>query len=119
MCCLRSAGANEDWLYRVMRAAVQIGVFEVIKGRYAGAPVKFRNNSLSVVLREDHPNCMKYMVGCLPWLPFLSCVNILIWGRPKWTCDTCKVLGLVRVGRTLRNCVKYVMYNCWALDLWV
>jgi hypothetical protein len=80
MCCLHCAGANEDWLYRVMRAAVQIGVFEVIKGRYAGAPVKFRNNSLSVVLREDHPNCMKYMVGCALWRPYSSHMNVLPYG---------------------------------------
>lgn len=55
------AEVSEDWLYRLLRAAVQMGVFDVEKDR-RGGPVKFRNNSLSVVLREDHPNCMKYMV---------------------------------------------------------
>eukprot|EP00884_Botryococcus_braunii_P009025 jgi/Botrbrau1/18123/Bobra.53_1s0002.1 len=43
-----------------MRAAVQIGVFDVVKGK-KGEAAKFRNNATSEVLREDHPNCMKYM----------------------------------------------------------
>ncbi|KAK9835321.1 hypothetical protein WJX81_001718 [Elliptochloris bilobata] len=63
-------GVDADRLYRVLRAAVQIGVFAASGGcRGVGAgteaqlrTVRFRNNRLSAVLREDHPNCIKDMV---------------------------------------------------------
>lgn len=70
------AGVDAERLFRVLRAAVQLGVFAVDaaprSGR-AGAPARaprFRNNRLSAVLREDHPNCIKDIVrhpaGALP-----------------------------------------------------
>lgn len=62
------AGVDAERLFRVLRAAVQLGVFAVDaaprSGR-AGAPARaprFRNNRLSAVLREDHPNCIKDIV---------------------------------------------------------
>ena len=80
------AGLDEDRLFRVLRAAVQLGVFAAAKERpSAGASadahiraVRFRNNRLSVVLREDHPNCIKDLV-CPPLVMtvFFELVNTL------------------------------------------
>lgn len=49
---------------------MQIGVFAVAKERPSAdaaadakvRTVRFRNNRLGAVLREDHPNCIKDMV---------------------------------------------------------
>jgi len=62
------AGVDAERLFRVLRAAVQLGVFAVAAaprgGRAGAAPraPRFRNNRLSAVLREDHPNCIKDIV---------------------------------------------------------
>ena len=53
------AGVDADRLYRLLRAAVQLGVFGAKPSELG---VRFRNNRLSAVLREDHPNCIKDMV---------------------------------------------------------
>ena len=62
---------DADRLYRLLRAAVQLGVFAAAGGGRGGGGgtdaqlrgVRFRNNRLSAVLREDHPNCIRDMVG--------------------------------------------------------
>lgn len=59
-CC---AGCKSEQLYRVMRAAVQLGIFKVARGADVHGRPRFQNNALSAVLREDHPNCLKHMVG--------------------------------------------------------
>ena len=58
------AGVQARELYRVMRAAVQLGVFRVARRRDAQGQPRFQNNRLSAVLRKDHPNCLKHVVGC-------------------------------------------------------
>lgn len=52
---------NPDDLYRLLRLAVGLGFLGGFSDRASGQ-VKFRNNRLSAVLREDHPNSMKHMV---------------------------------------------------------
>lgn len=71
------AGVDAERLYRVLRAAVQLGIFAVsVPPRGASAEphlrsVQFRNNRLSAVLREDHPNCIKDIVRLLGQAPHL------------------------------------------------
>lgn len=75
------AGVDADRLYRLLRAAVQLGVFAAAGGGRGGGggtdaqlrSVRFRNNRLSAVLREDHPNCIRDMVGGTMWL--FACIN--------------------------------------------
>lgn len=57
------AGACEERLYRVLRAAVQIGLFQVVLPKKGDTGVKFQNNKRSALLRDGHPNCLKHMVG--------------------------------------------------------
>ena len=55
-------GVKAGQLYRVMRAAVQLGFFTASTGQGSSGQPRFRNNTMSAVLREDHPNSMKHMV---------------------------------------------------------
>ncbi|EIE23271.1 S-adenosyl-L-methionine-dependent methyltransferase [Coccomyxa subellipsoidea C-169] len=57
-----SMGVEKKRLYRVMRSAIQMGVFAAIKPKEAGGAVRFKNNRLSACLREDHPNCLRHMM---------------------------------------------------------
>ena len=57
------AGVNENRLYRTLRAAVQIGLFEVVMPKKGSEHVQFKNNKRSALLREGHPNCLKHMVS--------------------------------------------------------
>ena len=50
-------------LYRVLRTAVQIGLFTISKDHDVEGKPRFQNNRLSALLREDHPNCLKHMVS--------------------------------------------------------
>ena len=56
------AGVSENRLYRTLRAAVQIGLFEVVMPKKGEEHVRFKNNKRSALLREGHPNCLKHMV---------------------------------------------------------
>ena len=58
-----NAGVNENRLYRTLRAAVQIGLFEVVMPKKGEEHVKFKNNKRSALLREGQPNCIKHMVS--------------------------------------------------------
>ena len=58
-----SAEVCEDRLYRVLRAAVQIGLFEALPVSKKEAEVRFKNNRRSALLREGHPKCLKHMVS--------------------------------------------------------
>lgn len=40
-----------------------MGVFAAVKPGQLGNSVRFKNNRLSAVLREDHPNCLRHMVS--------------------------------------------------------
>lgn len=60
------AGVCEERLYRVLRAAVQIGLFQAVLPKKNDPGVKFKNNKCSALLRDGHPNCLKNMVGHLP-----------------------------------------------------
>lgn len=53
----------EDRLYRLLRAAIQIGLFEALPASKKEAGVRFKNNRRSALLREGHPNCLKHMVS--------------------------------------------------------
>ncbi|EIE20123.1 S-adenosyl-L-methionine-dependent methyltransferase [Coccomyxa subellipsoidea C-169] len=57
-----SLGVDEKRLYRVLRSAVQMGVFAAIKPKEAGGAVGCKNNRLSACLREYHPNCLREMI---------------------------------------------------------
>ena len=46
----------------MLRAAVQIGLFQAVPARKPGAEVLFKNNKRSALLREGHPNCLRNMV---------------------------------------------------------
>ena len=59
------AGVCEDKLYRVLRAAVQIGLFQAVQPKKGESGVSFKNNKRSALLREGHPNCLKNMVRLL------------------------------------------------------
>ena len=50
----------------MLRAAVQIGLFQAVLPKKGDPGVKFKNNKRSALLREGHPNCLKNMVGRLP-----------------------------------------------------
>ncbi|KAK9815541.1 hypothetical protein WJX72_005411 [[Myrmecia] bisecta] len=54
--------ADPDKMFRLMRAAVGLGIFAGDASALEG-PVRFRNNRLSAVLREDHPNTVKWMLS--------------------------------------------------------
>ena len=72
-----NAGVNENRLYRTLRAAVQIGLFEVVMPKKGEEHVQFKNNRRSALLREGHPNCLKHMVRATavhPSAGALSCV---------------------------------------------
>ena len=56
------AGVSENRLYRTLRAAVQIGLFEAVMPKKGEGHVQFKNNRRSALLREGHPNCLKHMV---------------------------------------------------------
>lgn len=58
---------NQDRLYRVLRTAVNFGVFAEVREK--GQPLRYRNNRLSAVLREDHVQSQKYMVSLLTNAP--------------------------------------------------
>ena len=47
----------------MLRAAVQIGLFQVVLPKKGDPGVKFKNNKRSALLRDGHPNCLKHMVG--------------------------------------------------------
>lgn len=55
-------GVREEDIYRAMRMLVKCGYFEAMPVE-DGQGVLFRNNSLSAVFREDHPNSLKYIVS--------------------------------------------------------
>ncbi|BDA50119.1 Acetylserotonin O-methyltransferase [Coccomyxa sp. Obi] len=57
-----SLGLNSQRLYRVLRSAVQMGILTAIRPKQKGEPPRFKNNRLSAVLREDHPNCLRQMI---------------------------------------------------------
>jgi len=57
-----AADVCEERLYRVLRAAVQIGLFQAMPSKNGDADVQFKNNKRSALLREGHPNCLKSMV---------------------------------------------------------
>ena len=68
MRCVTDAGVCEERLYRVLRAAVQMGLFQAVLPTKKSPGVKFKNNKRSALLRDGHPNCLKNMV----WLPASS-----------------------------------------------
>ncbi len=74
------AGVDRKRLYRVMRSAIQMGVFAAIKPKEAGGAVRFKNNRLSACLREDHPNCLRHMVGprCPSCFATSKCVTLVL-----------------------------------------
>ncbi|KAK9822555.1 hypothetical protein WJX74_004228 [Apatococcus lobatus] len=63
---------NGDKLYRLLRLSTSSGVF-AIHGPLKGSETRFRNNQMSILLRSDHPNTIKYMLmhlaadGDLAW----------------------------------------------------
>ncbi|BDA50265.1 3'-hydroxy-N-methyl-(S)-coclaurine 4'-O-methyltransferase [Coccomyxa sp. Obi] len=57
-----SLGVDSGRLYRVLRSAVQMGVFSAIQPKGEDVEVRFKNNRLSACLREDHPNCLRHMM---------------------------------------------------------
>lgn len=63
-----AGGAHEERLFRLLRYAAVHGVVDTHPGSrtppQTAQSVRFRNNRLSAVLREDHPNSQKHMVGC-------------------------------------------------------
>lgn len=63
---LLDTGLNSRRLYRVLRSAVQMGILTAIRPRHKGESPRFKNNRLSAVLREDHPNCLRQMVWPFP-----------------------------------------------------
>ena len=69
------ADVCEERLYRVLRAAVQIGLFSAMPSKKGDADVQFKNNKRSALLREGHPNCLKSMVR---HLDMQSCLRELI-----------------------------------------
>ena len=46
----------------MLRAAVQIGLFQAVLPTKKDPGVKFKNNKRSALLRDGHPNCLKNMV---------------------------------------------------------
>ena len=56
------AGVDSGRLYRVLRSAVQMGVFAAVPPKGDDIETRFKNNRLSACLREDHPNCLRHMV---------------------------------------------------------
>lgn len=44
-----------------------MGILTAIRPQQKGESPRFKNNRLSAVLREDHPNCLRQMV----WPPFI------------------------------------------------
>ena len=70
-------GANEDAVYRVMRALASIGVFKELDGR------RFANNEVSDLLRSDNPKSMRAMAQWLNCGPAWSA-----WGRLDYSVKT-------------------------------
>ncbi|KAK9803137.1 hypothetical protein WJX72_000092 [[Myrmecia] bisecta] len=57
-----AVGAHPESLFRLLRAVhAALGLFDVTSDAL-GSEYRFRNNAMSSVLREDHPNCMRAWV---------------------------------------------------------
>eukprot|EP00397_Hematodinium_sp_SG-2012_P021695 GEMP01022432.1.p1 GENE.GEMP01022432.1~~GEMP01022432.1.p1 ORF type:complete len:381 (+),score=117.39 GEMP01022432.1:95-1237(+) len=75
-------GVDPSNLNRLLNALCAHGVFELHGGGANGEPQTFKNNAFSAVLREDHPNSVKGMVGHLvedtyaPWGSLLSAFQV-------------------------------------------
>eukprot|EP00884_Botryococcus_braunii_P004942 jgi/Botrbrau1/14449/Bobra.0014s0094.1 len=69
----------QDRLYRVLRTAINFGLFAEV--RQKGQPLRYRNNRLSAVLREEHEQSQKYLIlsllGPLGYTPVMSSIG---WG---------------------------------------
>ena len=105
-------------LYRVMRAAVQLGFFTASRGQGAGGQPRFRNNRMSAVLREDHPNSLKHMVTeALPHLQRLpACFDPLYtwWWVPadgmRTAVHKCNLRGALAY-QCLGGCKQDIIMN--------
>jgi hypothetical protein len=65
---------------RTLRTAINFGFFAEVQEK--GQPVRYRNNRLSAVLREDHAQSQKFMVRHGVTM-FIFCVTCLDSNFPR------------------------------------
>jgi hypothetical protein len=91
----RLTNTNEDALYRVMRAASNVGVFQELKGR------QFVDSPVSEFLRSDHPQSLRPFVVFFPDPLHYRCYANLMH-----SVRTGETTGKVTLGRELFEYLK-------------